>query len=202
MIGNLFCDIAERMKGTGFFSKFYELCELIDKGEGLIVPMYYKGKKSGYVDVQNFDVNGVGYVRKTGNVRMQLDNSVPKITSCQEDLLSYVVANIPLRMVVAIPKDSLEDSPFMDDLLCADLIGALQGNYGLTAQDMDATSVKVIVNSYDTSSLNIWANENRGVAFDESVVFRFSYIAIDFTAEIKGKLECLQNCLKDGYLEG
>ncbi len=30
--------------------------------------MYYKGKKSGYVDVQNFDVNGVGYVRKTGNV--------------------------------------------------------------------------------------------------------------------------------------
>jgi hypothetical protein len=103
-------------------------------------------------------------------------------------------------MVVAIPKDSLDDSPFMDDSLCADLIGALQGSYGTTAQDMDATSVKVIVNSYDTSSLNIWSNENRGVAFDESVVFRFSYIAIDFNAEIKGKLECLQNCLKDGYL--
>jgi len=132
---------------------------------------------------------------------MQLDSSVVKVTSCQEDMLSYVVANIPLRMVVAIPKDSLEDSPFMDDSLCADLIGALQGNYGTTAQSMDATSVKVFVNSYDTSSLNIWANENRGVEFDESVVFRFSYIAIDFTAEIKGKLECLQNCLKDGYLE-
>ncbi len=193
MIGTLFCEISDRMKGTGFFSKFYELCELIDKGEGLIVPMYYKGKKSGYVDVQNFDVNGVGYVRKTGNVRMQLDSSVVKVTSCQEDMLSYVVANIPLRMVVAIPKDSLEDSPFMDDSLCADLIGALQGNYGTTAQSMDAKSVKVFVNSYDTSSLNIWANENRGVAFDESVIFRFSYIAIDFTECFYKSYEKIKN---------
>lgn len=200
MIGTLFCDISDRMKATGFFSQFYELCELIDKGNGSVVPMYYKGKKSGYVDVQNFDVNGTGYVRKNGNVRIQLDNSVPKVTSCQEDMLSYVVANVPLRMVVAIPKDTLEDSPFQKDLLCADLIFALQGNYDSTALGMDATSVKVVVSSYDTSSLNIWANENKGVVFDENLVFRFSYIAIDFNAEIKGKLECLQNCLTNGYL--
>jgi len=162
--------------------------------------MYYKGKQSGYIDVQNFDKNGIGYIRKTSNVRIELDTSVVKITSCQEDMLSYATMTYPLRLVVAIPKDKLEDSPLVDDILVADLMGALQGDYFSTANDMDATSVRLLINSYDTNSLSIWSSENKGVIFDESVVYRFSYVAIDFNVQIKGKLTCLQNCLKNGYL--
>jgi len=200
MITTLFCDIAQRLKDTGFFDIVYEYTELIDRGNGTIRPMYYKGKQSGYIDVQNFDKNGVGYIRKTSNVRVELDTSVVKVTSCQEDMLTYATITLPLRLVVAIPKDKLEDSPLVDDILVADLMGAIQGDYQQTAEDMDATSVRLLVNSYDTSSLSIWANENKGVSFDESVVYRFSYVAIDFNVQIKGKLSCLQNCLKDGYL--
>lgn len=200
MITTLFCDIAQRLKETGFFDVVYEYTELIDRGNGTIRPMYYKGKQSGYIDVQNFDKNGVGYIRKTSNVRVELDTSVVKVTSCQEDMLTYATITFPLRLVVAIPKDKLEDSPLVDDILVADLMGAIQGDYQQTAEDMDATSVRLLVNSYDTSSLSIWGNENKGVAFDESVVYRFSYVAIDFNVQIKGKLSCLQNCLKDGYL--
>lgn len=200
MITTLFCDIAQRLKDTGFFDVVYEYTELIDRGNGTIRPMYYKGKQSGYIDVQNFDKNGVGYIRKTSNVRVELDTSVVKVTSCQEDMLTYATITFPLRLVVAIPKDKLEDSPLVDDILVADLMGAIQGDYQQTAEDMDATSVRLLVNSYDTSSLSIWANENKGVAFDESVVYRFSYVAIDFNVQIKGKLSCLQNCLKDVYL--
>ncbi len=200
MITTLFCDIAQRLKATGFFDVVYEYTELIDRGNGTIRPMYYKGKQSGYIDVQNFDKNGIGYIRKTSNVRIELDTSVVKITSCQEDMLSYATMTYPLRLVVAIPKDKLEDSPLVDDILVADLMGALQGDYFSTANDMDATSVRLLINSYDTNSLSIWSSENKGVIFDESVVYRFSYVAIDFNVQIKGKLTCLQNCLKNGYL--
>ena len=200
MITTLFCDIAQRLKNTGFFDMVYEYTELIDRGNGTIRPMYYKGKQSGYIDVQNFDKNGIGYIRKTSNVRIELDTSVVKITSCQEDMLSYATMTYPLRLVVAIPKDKLEDSPLVDDILVADLMGALQGDYFSTANDMDATSVRLLINSYDTNSLSIWSSENKGVIFDESVVYRFSYVAIDFNVQIKGKLTCLQNCLKNGYL--
>jgi hypothetical protein len=200
MITTLFCDIAQRLKDTGFFSVVYEYTEMVDRGNGSIRPMYYKGKLAGYVDVQNFDVNGLAYIRKTGNARVVIDNTFTKITSCVEDSLQNVIITMPLRLVAVVPKDNLQDSPLVDDLFVADLMGALQGDYKLTAEDMDAVSVKVIVNSYDTSSMTIWNSENKGVDFDESVVYRFSYVALDFNAEIKGKLTCLQNCLKDGYL--
>lgn len=200
MITTLFCDIGQRLKDTGFFSVVYEFVEMVDRGNGSIRPMYYKGKLAGYIDVQNFDVNGLAYVRKTSNARVQLDNSFPKVTSCVEDSLQNVVITMPLRLVAVVPKDNLQDSPLVDDLFVADLMGVLQGDYKMTADDMDAISVKVFVNSYDTSSMNIWNAENSGVEFDESIVYRFSYVALDFTAEIKGKLSCLQNCLKNGYL--
>lgn len=199
MITTLFCDIAQRLKETGFFSVVYEFTEMVDRGNGSIRPMYYKGKLAGYIDVQNFDVNGLAYIRKTSNANVKLDTSVTKVTSCVEDSLQNVVITMPLRLVAVVPKDNLQDSPLVDDLFVADLMGVLQGDYKLTAEDMDAVSVKVFVNSYDTSSMSIWGAENKGVEFDESVVYRFSYVAIDFVAEIKGKLSCLQNCLKDGY---
>jgi hypothetical protein len=199
MITTLFCDIAQRLKDTGLFSVVYEYCDMVNRGGNMTRPMYYKGKLAGYVDVQNFDVNGLAYIRKTSNARVQLDTKYTKVTSCIEDSLDNVIITMPLRLVAVVPKDNLNDSPLVDDLFVADLLGVLQGDYKLTAEDMDAVSVKVLVNSYDTNAMGIWNAENRGVEFDEAIVYRFSYVAIDFSAEIKGKLSCLQNCLKDGY---
>jgi len=198
MITQLFCDIADKLKLTGYFESVYEYCEIIKRTDGTLRPMYYKGFKAGYVDVQNFDKNGSAYIRKRGNVSMQIDRTATRLTSCS-DTIQMVTATIPLRLVVAVPKTQLEDSPLVDDILAADLIGVLQSDMQATATAMDATSVICAVSGYDTDSVTIWEAENKGVALDETKVYRFAYLAIDFICEIRGDVQCLQNCLKNEY---
>lgn len=198
MITQLFCDIADKLKLTGYFESVYEYTEIIKRTDGTLRPMYYKGFKAGYVDVQNFDKNGSAYIRKRGNVSLQVDRTATRLTSCS-DTIQMVTATIPLRLVVAVPKTQLEDSPLVDDILAADLIGVLQSDMQATATAMDATSVICAVSGYDTDSVTIWEAENKGVALDETKVYRFAYLAIDFICEIRGDVQCLQNCLKNEY---
>ena len=198
MITQLFCDIADKLKLTGYFESIFEYTEIIKRTDGTLRPMYYRGLKVGYVDVQNFDKNGSAYIRKRGNVSMQVDRTATRLTSCS-DTIQMVTATIPLRLVVAVPKTQLEDSPLVDDILAADLIGVLQSDMQSTATAMDATSVICAVSGYDTDSITIWEAENKGVALDETKVYRFAYLAIDFICEIRGDVQCLQNCLKNEY---
>jgi len=198
MITQLFCDIADKLKLTGYFESIFEYTEIIKRTDGTLRPMYYKGFKAGYVDVQNFDKNGSAYIRKRGNVSLQVDRTATRLTSCS-DTIQMVTATIPLKLVVAVPKTQLEDSPLVDDILAADLIGVLQSDMQATATAMDATSVICAVSGYDTDSVTIWEAENKGVALDETKVYRFAYLAIDFICEIRGDVQCLQNCLKNEY---
>lgn len=198
MITQLFCDIADKLKLSGYFESVYEYTEIIKRTDGTLRPMYYRGLKAGYVDVQNFDKNGSAYIRKRGNVSVQVDRSATRLTSCS-DTVQMVTATFPLRLVVAVPKAQLEDSPLVDDILAADLIGVLQSDMQSTATAMDAVSVICAVSGYDTDSITIWEAENKGVALDETKVYRFAYLAIDFICEIRGDVQCLQNCLKNEY---
>ncbi len=198
MITTLFCDIANKLKLTGYFQSVYEYTEIIQRTDGTLRPMYYKGQKAGYVDVQNFDVNGTAYIRKRGNVSVQVDRNATRLSSCV-DSSRMVLATFPLRLVVAVPKSQLEDSPLVDDILAADLIGVLQSDMQSTAVAMDAKEINCLVTGYDTDAVTIWAAENKGILFDETKIYRFSYLAIDFICEIRGQVECLQNCLKNEY---
>lgn len=198
MITTLFCDIADKLKLTGYFQSVYEYTEIIQRADGTLRPMYYKGQKAGYIDVQNFDVNGTAYIRKRGNVSVQVDRNATRLSSCV-DSSRMVLATFPLRLVVAVPKSQLEDSPLVDDILAADLIGVLQSDMQSTAVSMDAKEINCLVTGYDTDAVTIWAAENKGILFDETKIYRFSYLAIDFICEIRGQVECLQNCLKNEY---
>ena len=198
MITTLFCDIADKLKLTGYFQSVYEYTEIIQRTDGTLRPMYYKGQKAGYVDVQNFDVNGTAYIRKRGNVSVQVDRNATRLSSCV-DSSRMVLATFPLRLVVAVPKSQLEDSALVDDILAADLIGVLQSDMQSTAVAMDAKEINCLVTGYDTDAVTIWAAENKGILFDETKIYRFSYLAIDFICEIRGQVECLQNCLKNEY---
>ena len=198
MINQLFCDIADKLKLTGYFDSVYEYTEIIKRTDGTLRPMYYKGLKAGYIDVQNFDKNGTAYIRKRGNVSVQVDRTAARLTSCT-DVTKMITATFPLRLVVAVPKSQLEDSPLVDDILAADLIGVLQSDMQATATAMDAVSLDCLVTGYDTDSVTIWEAENKGVQLDESKVYRFSYLAIDFICELRGDVTCLQNCLNNEY---
>lgn len=198
MINQLFCDIADKLKLTGYFDSVYEYTEIIKRTDGTLRPMYYKGFKAGYIDVQNFDKNGTAYIRKRGNVSVQVDRTAARLTSCT-DTTKMITATFPLRLVVAVPKAQLEDSPLVDDILAADLIGVLQSDMQATATAMNALSLDCLVTGYDTDSVTIWEAENKGVALDETKVYRFAYLAIDFICELRGDVTCLQNCLKNEY---
>lgn len=198
MINQLFCDIADKLKLTGYFDTVYEYTEIIQRTDGTLRPMYYKGLKAGYIDVQNFDKNGTAYIRKRGTTTIRTDSNTIRLNSCV-DISKNILATFPLRLVVAVPKSQLEDSPMVDDVLAAELIGELQGEMQATATAMNAMSISLQITSYDTDALTIWNAENKGVVLDESKVYRFSYIAIDFICEIRGQVECLQNCLNNGY---
>lgn len=198
MITTLFCDIADKLKLTGYFQTVYEYSEIIQRADGTLRPMYYKGQKAGYVDVQNFDKNGSAYIRKRGNVSIQVDRTATRLTSCV-DTSRMVLATFPLRLVVAVPKSQLEDSPLVDDIMAAELIGVLQSDMQATATAMNAVSLDCLVTGYDTDSVTIWEAENKGVQLDESKIYRFSYLAIDFICELRGDVTCLQNCLNNEY---
>lgn len=198
MINTLFCDIAAKLKLTGYFDTVYEYCEIIQRTDGTLRPMYYKGFKAGYIDVQNFDKNGTAYIRKRGTTTIRTDSSAIRLNSCV-DTSKNILATFPLRLVVAVPKVQLEDSPMVDDNLAAELIGELQGDMDATATAMNATSVSLQVTSYETDAVTIWTAENKGVALDESKVYRFSYLAIDFICEIRGQVSCLQTCQNHEY---
>ena len=198
MINDLFCDISDKLMGTGYFDTVYEYCEINKRTDGTLRPMYYKGFKAGYVDVQNFDKNGTAYIRKRGNVSLQVDSTATRLTSCA-DMVQMVTATFPLRLVVAVPKSQLEDSPLVDDIVAAELIGVIQSDMQSTATLINAQSVVCTVSGYDTDSITIWDAENKGVQLDETKVYRFAYLAIDFNCVIKGDVTCLQNCLKNEY---
>lgn len=198
MINQLFCDIADKLKLTGYFDSVYEYTEIIKRTDGTLRPMYYKGLKAGYIDVQNFDKNGTAYIRKRGNVSVQVDRAATRLTSCT-DTTKMITATFPLRLVVAVPKSQLEDSPLVDDIMAAELIGVLQSDMQATATAMNAVSLDCLVTGYDTDSVTIWEAENKGVQLDESKVYRFSYLAIDFICELRGDVTCLQNCLNNEY---
>ena len=198
MINTLFCDIADKLKLTGFFDSVYEYCEIIQRTDGTLRPMYYKGLKAGYIDVQNFDKNGSAYIRKRGTTTVRPDTSAIRLNSCV-DTSKNIIATFPLRLVVAVPKTQLDDSPMVDDNLAAELIGTLQGDMEATALAMNATSVSLQVTSYDTDAVTIWNAENKGVTLDETKVYRFSYLAIDFICEIRGQVECLKTCQPNEY---
>ena len=198
MINQLFCDIADKLKLTGYFDTVYEYTEIIQRTDGTLRPMYYKGLKAGYIDVQNFDKNGTAYIRKRGTTTIRTDSNTIRLNSCV-DTSKNILATFPLRLVVAVPKSQLEDSPMVDDVLAGELIGELQGDMDATATAMNAISISLQITSYDTDAVTIWNAENKGVVLDESKVYRFSYIAIDFICEIRGQVECLQNCLNNGY---
>lgn len=200
MIEEIFCELASKLKLSGYFDRFYEYVEIVSRSSNISKPMYYKGSKAGYVDIQNFDLNGTGYFRKRAQVGIRYNSNSIKLTACNDDKISNVVILIPSKLVVAIPKTKLEDSPFVDDILASNLITILQTNLNSLASQLNLISINNYVLNYETSPINIWYGENKGVELDENKLFKFSYIAIDFDIEVIGNVNCLQNCINDGYL--
>lgn len=182
------CNLKDEVKLLGYFNRFYEYVELIERGQSEKFPQVYEGNGQ-YTNVFDFDVNGSGYFRKDGPVRTEIVSPSNSMVSCS-DSNPLIDLFIPLRCVAAVPKKKLSDNSFSDDWLAFELLATINRKQaGIT----NVQSVSAIVVGYQTDRERIWNEEVRGI--ERLLDLNLSIVAIDFVLRIRAALDCLpQNC--------
>jgi hypothetical protein len=176
------CALRDAIIERGMVNTFYPYCEQIER-DGITFPAQYISGGE-YKQVQDFDVNGNGYIRKRGSVSVALNRS-SSFTACEDDN-AIVNLTYPLRMVLGVPKANLRDDAYSDDLLMFEMFEIIGTTYNVT----NVQDVSNQVRSFDTDSLTIWSQEVRG--FDYQMHFRLSYIAVDFDVTFTVSKSCLK----------
>lgn len=190
ILEDVLCTLKDRVTESGFVNQFYEYCELIERNS-IIAPAYYMGGGE-YKLVHDFDVNGAGYVRKTGTISIGIDNQKMNLVACAEDN-AFLTINYPLRAVLGVPRNLLGDNAYSDDRLFAEMAVIFGGSYSAT----DVQDVGTVIRSYETDALNIWSQEVKNV--DYQMNFKLSYIAIDFDLVFTVSKNCLPEVCGYGY---
>jgi len=190
ILSTALCNLRDEIMASGYFNRFYEYAELIERGRDEKYPKVYLGNGQ-YKDIYDFDVRGSGYIRKGAPVRLNVVREENKqVTSCVgvNPILDMIV---PLRLVAAVPKSLLSDNSFSDDLLACQLIGYIARKQTAVT---NVTSLFGSVQSYTTDRERVWNDEVRGI--DTTVDLNLSFIAIDFELTFQASLDCLnQNCI-------
>ena len=177
------CALRDAMIDRGLVNTFHPYAELIQR-DGITFPAQYTSGGE-YNQVHDFDTGGNGYVRKRSSVSVSLDRSA-SFTACEDDN-AIVNVTYPLRMVLGVPKSKLNDNAYSDDTLMFEVFDIVGTTYNVT--NVQDTSVQV--RSFDTDSLSIWSQEVRG--FEYQMLFRLSYIAVDFDVTFTVSKSCLKD---------
>lgn len=181
------CNLKDAIMESEYFNRFYEYAELLDRGE-TSYPQVYEGKGQ-YKAIYDFDVNGSGYIRKTGSAYSDHVTDV-RVMGCS-DSNPFIELVIPLRLVAVVPKSKLSDNSFSDDKLVFDLMGYISKKQPAI---QDVQSVHGKVGSWNTDRSRVWSDEVRGI--EKVLDLNLSVIAIDFTLTFRASLNCIQtNCL-------
>lgn len=183
------CNIKDEVTALGYFNRFYEYAELIERGQQEKYPQVYQGNGQ-YKAIYDLDVNGMGYVRKDGDVQVVvISDDRLAVVSCS-DTNPMIDLVFPLRLVAGVPKKQLHDNAFSDDELAFEIM-AILGKRQTAIANVSSVVGKVL--SYDTDRERVWSGEVRGV--DKMINLNLSYIAMDFTLTMRTNLDCVrQNC--------
>lgn len=181
------CNIKAELMTLGLFNVFYEYAELVPHPPEKY-PEVYIGKGN-YKPIYDFDVNGAGYIRKNGEVRINIVQDKNFIvTSCETFALLDV--DFPLRLVAAIPKKKLSDNKYSDDQLAIDLIDVLHKEQTAI---IGVNKTWGTVTSYDTDRDLVWLQEVTGI--ENTVKLDLSFIAINFKLTFRATADCIKrNC--------
>lgn len=180
------CNLKDELMGSGYFSRFYELVEQLDRS-GEKIPYAYHADGT-YGPIYDLDVNGTGYFRVTSPVTFNNVFGV-QVTGCS-DTDPIVDVAFPIRLVAAVPKSKTNDNSFSDHLLAMELSSYL--NKKLPAIQF-VVSVHGKVSNYQTDRDKVWSSEISGIT--KQVDLNLSYISIDFTLTIRALMSCMvQNC--------
>lgn len=185
MIQYIACDIKDKILSLGYINHHFEYCKIIPVGTDTY-PAYYVGEGQ-YANVFDMDVNGHSYLRKAGRVTMPDAPTKQNIktTSCGGD--DFITVKIPLRLVLTVPKSKLGDDAFSDDYLIDEVVQMLSADIDIP--DVNAREINYVITSTDTDSISVWRAEVTGVKHQMN--FNYSYVAVDFNAEITINPACL-----------
>lgn len=180
------CNLKDDLMLSGYFNRIYPYAEQIERGNEKF-PQVYIGNGE-YQMIYDLDVNGVGYFRKTGQVRFNDVSTTAPFACYGDNPLKDMV--VPLRFVAAVPKSMLGDSGLSDDLLAMELVGYLGSKQTAI---VNISSIQGYVDSYQTDRDRVFSEEVQGI--NRQIDLALSFIAIDFTLVFRANLDCLrQDC--------
>jgi hypothetical protein len=194
VIEKIICHLVDRASESNYFEKIFPFARIItnigvfdNKQVIQSKPAQYNGNGQ-LDDVTIFDnKNGTAYFRMNGklNISSPVNNGVP----CDDELKFA----FPIRFVGCVQKSKLsKDDAFSEERMSQSLINKLSFKKGSLTKDLQAISVTFIPSSVTFDGYTIASEEyrNRGIT---TFNFNFAYIAIDFTASVVIKINCLQN---------
>lgn len=191
MIDVIVNSLGEKITATKIYSKVICFAEISVDGEGKSQPKAYTSNGQ-LQNVSDFDNSlGVCYFRKNGKISMQRNTDTENHrTACEE----MIELNIPLRFVGMVPKKVFTDDAFTDDRVAFQIIKTLEEKHAAIIAQLEARAVSIEVLDYDTNSIDILAEEYKGIERKDTN-YAMSYIAINFQAVILMSKECFEECV-------
>ena len=184
--------INNKLAALDYFEKSFGLCEVIIKGDKSF-PAEYSGKGE-YKQINNFDsYNGVSYIRKRGDI--SISDAENTIEAC--GILSAV--SIPLRMVAVIPRSTLDcDDNYSEDVIAQTIMRKLLTKGGDLKVTMKARQARIQVDSYNTNSIAILAEEYSNYPKSD-INYKYAYLALDISVLATVTDDCLTQDCYDVY---
>lgn len=180
--------INAKLATMNYFEKSFGLCETISKGAKTFPAEYHS--KGEYKQVNNFDsYNGVSYIRKRGDISISDEDNT--MQAC--GILSNV--NVPLRLVVVIPRKKLDcDDNYSEDVIAQTIMRELLSKSPELKVALRARQARIQVDSYSTDSLSI-LNEEYGSYAKKDINYKYAYLALDLSVIALVTHDCLtQDC--------
>lgn len=184
--------INNKLSTLNYFEKSFGLCESIIKGDKSFPAEY--SSKGEYKNVIDFDkFKGVSYIRKNGNVSISdADNT---LQACA--ILSAV--DIPFKLIAIVPRSVLKcDNNYSEDVIAQTIMKELLTKGGTLKATMRARTARIQVNSYNTNSISIIAEEYTGYPKSD-INYKFAYISLDISMLLTVTQECLTADCDDAY---
>lgn len=184
MIEGIISILNASLETTGRIDKRYCLVELRERSDkdSTIIPYEYTGKgKLNSVDIGN---PSLSWWRLTDKP------SFEEVTSNYSQ--NKLQANYPLRLVVMFRrKDSTNDDGFSPSRLAEDISNLLTRTNGDLRTQLQASQVKVSVNSFDSDTPRVWGEEFQVPLKDPK--YTTALISVEINVEVTAKRECWEN---------
>lgn len=186
MLEQIICYLVTLATQSNYFEKIIPFARLVTAGDGKVSPKEYIANGQ-LKDVSIFDnVNGLAYFRMTGKQRIGFSNKneVP----CYDEFL----IDFPIRLVGAVLKKKLsKDDAFSETRMTQSLIAQLSIRHSELTKDLKASSVTFLPNNVTVEGNIIATEEYKGQNIRD-INYNYAYIAIDFTASVRIKINCIE----------